>query len=155
MRRELRACRKAFRACAGACAPGAPPEGAVACKNDAQDARDALLQQCKDDFVLSASACIDKDATCVDACDDARDQCRVPAQAALEEAVDACNAQRNAAVAQCQADFPDDQAALAQCIETVEASTFTCRDAALEGAAPGFAVCTQAWAECVQGCPAG
>jgi len=155
VRHALRDCRRAFVGCASACAPGGPPDGVEQCKDDADDDRQAAVEQCKSDFVLSASACIDKDATCVQDCGDARDQCNQPTQASFQAAYAACTSARNAALAQCQADFPDDGTALEQCLETAQATAFTCRDDALEAAMPGFAACGQAWAQCVQGCPAG
>lgn len=131
-----------------------PPGGARQCRQDAKDARAVLLDECKTNFQLSVSACIDKDATCVEDCGDARDLCRAPTGAAVEAAFDACKAQRNAAVAQCRADNPGGGTALEECIQTAQANAFACGDAALEAAAPGFAACTSAWVACIEACPA-
>jgi hypothetical protein len=154
LRRALRECRRSFLLCTGPCAPGVPPDGVAVCRQDARDTREAAVDQCQSDFVLSASACIDRDATCVDGCNDTRATCNDPTQAAFQAAYAQCTSTRNAAVAACQAEFPDDQAALEQCIEDAQAAAFTCRDAALEAAQPGLAACTTAWAECIQACPA-
>jgi hypothetical protein len=153
-RRALRECRRSFVACSEACAPGVPPDGVAVCRQEAKAERQAAVDQCQDDFVLSASACIDKDATCVDGCDDARDASNAPTQADFQAAYAQCTSTRNAAVAACQAEFPDDQAALEQCIEDAQAAAFTCRDAALEAAQPGLAACSMTWGECIQACPA-
>jgi hypothetical protein len=153
LRRALRECRRGFLVCTGPCAPGVPPDGVAVCREDARDARQAAVGQCQADFVLSASACIDRDAVCVDGCNDARDACTDPTQAAFRAAYAQCTATRNAAVAACQAEFPDDQPALEQCIQDAQAAAFGCRDAALEAAQPGLAACTVDWAGCVTGCP--
>lgn len=150
----LRQCRRTFRQCALACAPGMPLDGIAACRDDAKEARQEAVADCQADFVVSASACIDRQASCVDTCNQERGVCVEPTQAAFEAAYAACTDTRNAAVAQCQADFPDDQTALAACIETAQATAFTCRDAALEASQPGIVACTSEWAKCIAACPA-
>jgi len=154
LRRALRACRRQFLVCTGACAPGVPPDGVAVCRQDAREARAQAVGQCQADFVLSASACIDRDAVCVDGCNGARSDCTAPVGAAFEAAYAQCTATRNAAVAACQAEFAGDQPALEQCIQTAQAAVFGCRDAALAAAQPGLTACTQTWAACVQACPA-
>jgi len=155
VRGALRACRRDFRRCAFACAPGTPLAGVLACRQQAKAVRQTAVAQCQDDFVLSASACIDKAASCVDGCNQARGACVEPTEAAFAAAYAACTDTRNAAVAACQADFPDDPTARSACVESAQAAAFSCRDAAAEAAEPGLTACASAWAQCIDACPAG
>ncbi len=50
---------------------------------EAKAAVKAALSSCKQTFRVTASACIDKDDTCAQACGEAREACGAPTQAAL------------------------------------------------------------------------
>jgi hypothetical protein len=104
-------------------------------------------------FQVTASACLEKDATCVQDCADARVTCGAPTQSTLAAALAACAAQTSAAVAACGAANPGGGASLQQCITVAQANAPVCRDAALQAAAPGFAACVQPYVSCVRACP--
>lgn len=153
-RRALRACRQGFRQCVGACGPGGPIEGAKACVAEAKAAFDAVVADCRLTYQVTASACLDKDVTCVQDCRDAREVCAGPTTASVTAALAACASQEVAAVAACQAANPGGGAAFDQCVTAAQASATTCRDAALDAAAPGLEACTLQYVACVRACPA-
>jgi hypothetical protein len=152
-RRARRECGSAFRQCTDACGPGGPPGGAASCRDDAKAASRAALADCRQVYQVTASACLEKDVTCIQACAEARDACRAPTQAALDAAVRACTQQEEAAAAACAAANPGGGPALQDCLTTAQADAFACRDAALAAAAPGFATCTAQYLGCVGSCP--
>jgi hypothetical protein len=152
-RRELRDCRHAFLGCAGGCGPGAPPGGAGSCTADAKSAVGAHLVDCRQAYRATVSACIDKDLTCLQTCIDARATCTAPTQSALAAAIASCSSQLASALAACRAANPGGGAALDACVEAAQANATTCRDAAIQGAAPGFAACAGPYLACVHACP--
>ena len=152
-RRALADCRQAFDQCAEACGPGAPPGGAATCRAEGKAALQSHLADCRRTFRVTARACFNKDVTCVQDCADARTACGAPTQTTLDAALAACRMQEGAALAACQAGNPGGSAALDQCVTTARASAFTCRDAALQASAPGFAACAQQYVGCVRACP--
>ncbi len=152
-RRALRECRDAFTQCAAACGPGAPPGGAGTCRADTKAALEEDLASCKLPFQVTASACFNRDVSCVQDCADARAACSAPTQATLVTALAACTAAQAAAVAACVAANPGGGSALEQCITTAQADAFDCREAALKAAAPGFAACAAPYVSCVRACP--
>lgn len=153
-RRAFRACRQGFRACAGACGPGGPIEGARTCTAEAKAAFEAVVADCRATYQVTASACLNKDVTCVQDCRDARAVCAGPTEASLAAALAACASQQVAAVAACQAANPGGGTAFDQCVTAAQASATTCRDAALDAAAPGLEACTLQYVACVRACPA-
>lgn len=153
-RRELRDCRQGFGGCARGCGPGGPPGGVGSCTANAKGAVRALLADCGQAYRATVSACIDKDLTCLQTCIDARATCSAPTQATLTSAIAACNAQAAAAIAACQSANPGGGATLDACIEAAQANATTCRDAAIQAAAPGFAACAEPYLACVHACPA-
>ena len=153
-RQAFRACRQGFRQCAGACGPGGPIEGAKTCVTEAKAAFDAVVADCRLTYQVTASACLDKDVTCVQDCRDTREVCNGPTAAALGGALGACASQEIAAVAACQAANPGGGAGFDQCVTAAQANATTCRDAALDAAAPGLEACTAQYAICVRACPA-
>jgi hypothetical protein len=62
--------------------------------------------------------------------------------------------QESTELAACQAANPGGGAALDDCVAAAQASAATCRGAALEASAPGFAACVEQYVGCVRGCPA-
>jgi hypothetical protein len=153
VRKALRECRSSFTRCATGCSPGGPPEGVAACRADGKRARRAAVGACRTTFRVTASACVGRDVTCVQACGDSRDACNAPTQATLDEALASCATQRNAAVAACRVEHPGGGTAFEQCIQTAQADAFACRDTALESAAAGFGACTATNLSCVEACP--
>ena len=125
----------------------------AACRAAGRSARQAALLACKTTFRVTASGCVNKDVTCVQDCGDGRDACNAPTQATLDAANASCDAQRSAELAACQAANSGGGTALEQCITTVQANAFTCRDAALDAAAPGFGACTATNVGCIRACP--
>lgn len=152
-RQALASCRSAFGQCADACAPGGPPGGIDSCKSDAKAALKDDVSSCRVTYRATASGCVNKDVGCVQTCADARDTCSAPTQATFVAASMACTAAENAAAAACAAANPAGSAALQQCLMTAQANAFTCREAALQAAGPGFAACTQTYIGCVAACP--
>jgi hypothetical protein len=152
-RRELRACRTDFRTCAHGCAPGMPPGGAGTCTAEAKSDVRSLLAGCRQAYQATVSACIDKDLTCLQSCIDARATCSAPTQAALDAAIASCNSQQAAAVAACQSANPGGGTAFDDCVEAAQANATTCRDAAIQAAAPGFAACGGQYVGCAKACP--
>jgi ribosomal protein S14 len=154
-RHELRQCRAAFRECAHGCGPGGPPGGSDSCTAEAKGAVQSLLNGCRKAYQATASACIDKDLTCTQTCIDARATCTAPTQATLDAAIASCNSQAAAAVAACQSANPGGGTAFDDCVEAAQANATTCRDAALQAAAPGLAACVGPYLACVHACPPG
>jgi hypothetical protein len=153
VRRDLLRCEAQFKQCADPCAPGGPPGGVSACKSQARAAFQSVVAGCRKSYQVTASACIDKDLTCAVDCVDARETCSAPTQATLDAALATCTAHEQAAAAVCVAANPGGGSALQDCITTAQANAFTCRDGALEAAAPGFAACAGQYVACVRGCP--
>lgn len=151
---ELRRCRADFDACADGCGPGEPPRGSRLCERDARLARSAAVAACNQTANADKSACANKDATCVESCHDARDACNEPARAALASAIVACDAERRAAAASCEAANPGGGAVLDQCLENADTAAFLCRQAASRAQEPAFAACVQQYVGCVRACPA-
>ena len=98
------------------------------------------------------SACLAKDAACVQSCGDLRTACAQPLQTAIDAAIESCEATRRTAVATCVATTPPGPERDA-CIETADSTAFVCRDDAREAQAPGLAECTKAYVGCVRACP--
>jgi hypothetical protein len=152
-RQNLRACDAAFRQCAGACIPGAPPGGVGPCRADGRSAFKSVLAGCRRAYQVTASACINRDLTCTQQCIGARETCSAPTQATLTAALVSCVAEGSAAVTACSAANPGGGPPLQQCIMTAQASAFTCRDAALQASMAGFEACATQYAKCVYACP--
>jgi hypothetical protein len=90
----------------------------------------------------------------VQTCGDGRETCDAPTNTVLQGAIAACAAQAATDGAACVAASPSGGAALEQCVQIAQANSATCRDAALQAAAPALASCTQQHVACVKGCPA-
>src|SRR5262249_7518736 len=151
---ETRGCQNGFDQCAGACRPGEPPQGVAMCKAEGKSALQGDLASCKLTFQVTAIACFNKDVTCVQSCADTRVACNAPARSVLDAALAVCRMQEASAIAACQAANPGGGPALEACITTAQANAFTCRQAAIDASAPGFAPCTQQYVACVRACPA-
>ncbi|MCW5893134.1 MAG: hypothetical protein KIT14_21680 [bacterium] len=153
-RDALAECDRTGDACRQDCGPGTPPAGAAACKGAARLARRAALQSCRRTFQITASACLDKDATCAQACGATRRACEAPIEATLGAAVGACVQAKDAAVAACRATEPPGSPQRESCEQEAGATAFTCRLAARDAAAPGLTACGDAYVACVKACPA-
>jgi hypothetical protein len=151
---ELKQCRTGFNQCAQACAPGEPPGGVGPCRSEGRTAFKSTLAECRLEYQVTASACINRDLGCVQDCGEARETCNAPTNATLDDAIAACNAQAKAAIAACAQANPNGGAALDQCIQTAQANSSACRDAALQAAAPALASCAEQYLACVRACPA-
>lgn len=151
----LKACRATFRTCAQACPAPAPenPVNTSQCKLDARTAYKAAQAECKEDFQVDKDACRHKDHACVEQCRADREGCRQPVEDQLASDVAACNAQRDAAKANCHSLYADGTPELDQCIDNAQVQAFECRDMARETAHPGFHACRESFKSCVQGCP--
>jgi hypothetical protein len=152
-RHDLRACRSAFGACAETCGPGSPPGGPQSCRAEARGAFDAARAACRTTFRVTTGACLNRDITCVQDCVAAFDACDAAASGVLDAAIATCSAERDTELAACQAANPEGGPALEACEDTVRATAFACREAALQAAAPGFASCVEAYAGCLRTCP--
>jgi len=104
-------------------------------------------------YQVTASTCINKDLTCALDCVDARETCNALTQSTLDAALASCTGAGAGAVSACVAANPGGGSTLQDCITTAQANAFTCRDAALEAAGPGFAACAGPTCSCVHGCP--
>jgi hypothetical protein len=153
LRAELKDCRSGFSACADACGPGGPPDGADTCRAEGKTALRDALGECKVAHRATASACIDKDLGCVQDCAQTREGCRGVAKADLDDAIAACTATRNTAVAACEAANPGGGASLQACVDAALAAAFDCRDAAVEASLPSFSTCTATYVSCLRACP--
>jgi hypothetical protein len=153
-RHALRDCRSAFSGCADACAPGGPAGGVDACTADAKAELQSDLATCKATFEVTASAAINKNATCVQGCGDARDACNAPTTSTLLAATVACTMQEKAAAQACAQANPGGGAALEECLMTAQSNAFACRQAALNAAKPALTACTVQYLGCVKACPA-
>ena len=152
-RTGLRGCRADFTGCARGCAPGAPPGGIGACRDEARMAFSAARRECKAVFRTTTRGCLDREIDCVQTCADDAAACKATAQSILDMANASCAAQREAAVAECGAAHPGGGAALHECIRDALSAAFACRAAAAESTAPAFASCAASYVECVRGCP--
>jgi hypothetical protein len=153
LRTELKDCRSTFSACADACGPGGPPEGADTCRAEGKAALRDALGECKVAYRATASACIGKDLGCVQQCGQSREGCRGMAKADLDDAIAACTATRNAAVAACEAANPGGGTSLQACTDAALAAAFDCREAALGASLPSFSTCTATYVSCLRACP--
>ncbi|MFN8542747.1 MAG: hypothetical protein U0807_00835 [Candidatus Binatia bacterium] len=145
---EIKACRQAFKTCAGLCGPAVPPVDPATCKGTAKDAYKQCKADCREDFQLAKDICRGLGHNCVEACRAQRDLCNDGPQAILDAAIAACNATRDAGVQTCKNTFPvgPDRDA---CIDQVQVIAFQCRDQAREDARPGFEACREAFHACV------
>ena len=153
-RRAVAACAATFTACAESCLPGEPPGGADSCKSEVKSAFKSDLRTCHLTFQVTLSTCIGKDASCVPTCSVGRAICTASTRATLDATITACNATRDVAVSDCVAQNPSGSDALQACIDAAQATVFTCRDAAVAAAAPGFEACVQPFLKCLRACPA-
>lgn len=150
----LRACTRDGIVCRRGCGPADVPTGGRVCDALAIRARREALAACRQTFQVTASACIDKDATCTQACAATRQTCEAPVQSAFNAAVAACLQAEAVAIATCRATEPAGSDALAACEQQASATAFTCRLAARDAAKPGLAACGDAFVGCVRACPA-
>ncbi len=151
----LRQCVAEYELCARSCGPAEPPRDVRQCRRESRRTFRAARTVCNQAADLEVNACANKDAACVQSCRDARETCGTPTQATLTAALAACNAQKRAAEASCQATFPASDPALVQCIETADTTAFLCRESARQDAAPGFATCAEVYTGCAKACPSG
>jgi len=147
------ACTASLKSCAQACSPAEPPGGGDSCAAEAKAGFKGDLGACRLAFQVSLSACIGKDPSCVPTCSDSRATCTAPTRTTLDAALAACNAQRNAAVADCLAQNPNGGDALQACVDAAQAAVFTCREAAATDAAPGLEACLEPFLRCLRACP--
>lgn len=110
------------------------------CKASARES----LQTAKD-------ACLDRDHACVEVCRAGRSECADAT--GFEAAVDACDAARNDAVADCRATHPAGSADRDTCIDAAQIASFQCRDQAREDAKPGLLACRAGFRSCAKACP--
>ena len=151
-RQDLARCAVAYRQCATPCGPNDPPPGSRECLAQALQASNAAVATCNQVAAADKSACLAKDAACVQSCGDLRTACAQPLQTAIDAAIESCEATRRTAVATCVATTPPGPERDA-CIETADSTAFVCRDDAREAQAPGLAACTKAYVGCVRACP--
>jgi hypothetical protein len=150
---ELDACRATFRTCAGKCGPSVVPVDRGQCRRDAKRNFRECRATCREDFQVAKDACRNRDHACVEQCRDARAACSAPVLAQLESDIAACNATRDAAIAQCHVIHPDPGTALDGCIDQAQVVAFECRDQAREDSKPGLEPCRAGFAACVGVCP--
>jgi hypothetical protein len=151
-RRDLARCAVARRRCAQPCGPNDPPPGSRLCQAQALQTKSQAVATCNQVADADKSACLGKEATCVQACRDQRSTCTTPLQTAIDAAIESCEATRRTAVATCQATTPPG-AERDACIQTADSDAFVCRDDAREAQAPGLTQCTTAYVGCVRACP--
>ncbi len=151
----LKLCRSDFRACAKACGPPDPldPINVRQCRLDAALAHKACKAVCIEDFQLGKDCCKNRDHACVETCRGTRRACAEPIVSVLEEALDVCNATRDAGVAGCKALYAEETPERDACIDPIQVVAFQCRDAAREVARPGLVACRQGFRDCAQACP--
>lgn len=151
----VKACRVAFLSCAKACPPASPsaPADPRQCKLDAKTAYKTCTATCLEDFQLDKDACRHRDHACVEQCRADREVCRQPVVQQLENDIAACNATRDAAIANCKSLYGDGTPERDQCIDNAQVAAFECRDQAHENSQPGFATCRQNFKTCAQACP--
>jgi hypothetical protein len=108
---------------------------------------------CKEDFQVAKDACINKDHVCVDACREGRAECRDAT--GFDAAIDACNATKEAEIANCKALFGPDTPERDQCIDNAQLKAFQCRDQVREDLGPALKACRAGFKACVAACPEG
>jgi hypothetical protein len=154
---ELAACRAGFKGCADDCPPADPSDPPIdrpACRRSAKQDFKACQATCREDFQITKDACRNRDHACVETCRDDRNACRQPILDQLEADIAAdCNAPRDAAIAQCHANFPPDSTELDGCIDQAQAVAFQCRDGKREAAHPALELCRTGFRSCVLACP--
>jgi hypothetical protein len=145
----LTACRAGFKACAKACpSTGTAVIDKVQCKIDAKNAYLACKADCREAFQTQRDLCNNRDHACVEGCRAGRDSCRQPFEDQLDADIAACNATRDATLANCPSD-PDP----AKCDTDARVAAFECRDQARENAKPNFAACSAGFQSCATACP--
>jgi len=153
-RQELARCAVTYRRCAQPCGPEEPPAGSRLCLAQALQANEQAVATCNQVANADTSACLAKDAACVQTCRDARTACITPLQNAIDAAIESCEATRRAAVATCEDATPPGPQRDA-CIQSADSAAFVCRDGVRESQAPGLAQCTTTYIGCVRSCPPG
>ena len=108
---------------------------------------------CKEDFQAAKDACTNKDHVCVDACREGRASC-IEATG-LAEAIDACNAARDAAIANCKVLYGAGTPERDQCIDNAQLDAFRCRDGVREEKSAAVIACRKAFRTCRNACPPG
>jgi hypothetical protein len=155
-RPALEACRSAFGDCARACPRPDPPSEVVnpgQCRRDAKTAYKTCKGDARESFQFQRDACRNRDHDCVEQCRANRDACRDPLETQLEATFAQCRTDRDAAVQNCRALFADGTTEQDQCIDNAQVAAFQCRDAAAEGARPGFEGCNAGFRTCAEACP--
>jgi hypothetical protein len=152
----LRACRRAFLACARACPPGTPPvsrHDLRVCRRDASQGRKDCRAGCTETFQLAIDACFNRDHACVEGCRATRKTCLDPINATLQGKLNVFQSNRNTAVAACKVAFPNPGHDQDHCIDNAQVDAFKCRDQANEDAKPGIKACRQGFHQCAVACP--
>lgn len=154
-RGAFRACRQGFDGCVGGCLPDPPPNDPATCRAQGRADFDAVRAECRLVYQTTASACVNRDVTCVQTCADDRATCAAPTQAVLQSAILVCTVDELTALQACQAANPNGGSELDACVTAAQAAAYTCRTAATDAAKPGFAACVQQYLVCVRACPKG
>ncbi len=120
------------------------------CVQDAKDLRGQCRMECDDDFVISRDLCRNIDPECAAGCRTELAACRAPIVTALEQCVDSCRDQVNAARAAC----PKRGRGRDFCMDRANIHAFLCRDECRDDLQvhEGLKACRQGFNGCMRGC---
>jgi hypothetical protein len=116
---------------------------------------------CKEDYQIAKDACLNKDHICVEACREERAECREAT--GFDAAIDACNDEKEAAIATCKTLYAAGTPERDQCIDNAQLAGFQCRDGVREELKDDLTACRkgdpalgiQGFRPCVAACPEG
>jgi hypothetical protein len=108
---------------------------------------------CKEDFQTAKDACLNKDHVCVEACREERADCRDAT--GFDAEIDACNDDKEIAIANCKSIYGVDTPERDQCIDNAQLAAFQCRDQAREDNKDELKACRTAFRTCHGVCPPG
>lgn len=108
---------------------------------------------CKEAAQAARDACANRDHVCVDACREGRATCIE--ETGREAGIEACNAVRDAAVANCKTIYGPGTPERDQCIDNAQLAAFLCRDGVREQTAAAVRACHTGFRACRRTCPPG
>ncbi len=104
-------------------------------------------------FIVDRALCLDRDPVCVGACLEIGEECRDTT--GIGEAIDACNATLQQAVARCVVNHPAGSSKRSKCFDRAQLDGYQCRQGARQAAAPALRQCTEDGVACRRGCGPG
>ena len=128
------------------------------CRNDAREERQLCKMECVETYHVAKDECRNVDHGCAEACRASRRVCLDLPLEGLAECKDVCRETKTAAVGACRETYdPETQsAALDECIDDAQVTSFICRDECREAVdRDEVRTCRKAFRACIRTCPKG